>query len=631
MFASEVPSGTSFFMQRRWSLAAIGLSLPLLLVFGAALLFSHPFTGVRHDGVLYAGDALARLEQGQFHDDLYFQFGSQGRFTILPAFYAQLIAWFGLGAGTKVGLLFAFALDLFAIGFTVSALLPQRLRTWGIASVILGWSLYGGLRIFAYAEPFLTSRSFAEPFVLFAVGLMLRNRMIPAALALAFALLMHPLMAACGVVVYWAMLVQRDRRWTWLAVPAVAGLAALGALGLGPFSDLYARYDPEWLAIVREVNVHAFVFLWSLTDFGIVVWAVVVLVLFYRQTIDPLQRRLVVAVVATGLVSLAASALLVDVASSVFFGKLQIWRALWLMQWVAMAALPAVVLPLWRRDDHGRVIASLLAIGWIAPFTIAPGIVALMALAIELFRHRMAVSRPTVRIVVGALVATALVVLCQFELRFAKLAFALDQPITRIFGQAFASAVLLTGLIVAFAKAAPRLRGAALPIALVVFVVAAFAWDQRSPWTRAIEAQPVGTYIWPGVIEPEAKVYWYRDMIAPWVLLGHANYYTQQQGSGAVFSRPMTIELEKRSHIAALLELQEQICRMMNSLNNNEHSCEPDVAATKTICEEGNVDYVVLQSRIEGEKPVADYATGVTENGYEKRFFLYRCSLLNKG
>ena len=108
------------------------------------------------------------------------------------------------------------------------------------------------------------------------------------------------------------------------------------------------------------------------------------------------------------------------------------------------------------------------------------------------------------------------------------------------------------------------------------------------------------------------------------MLLNHGNYYTQQQSSGAVFSRDMIVELDRRRKVTALLDFQEQMCRMMNNLNEKATSCEPDAAAVKTVCIDGDIDYVVLQSTLEGVPPLASFSTSVVENGYEKTFFLYR-------
>lgn len=615
-----------FLAVRSWHQAVCAV-----LVFAAVLLVSHPFTGVRHDGTLYAGEAIARLIPGEFHDDVYFLFGSQGKFTLLPALYAQLIAAFGLGMGTIIGMLAAHALYLVASAYLVTGLVTlPALRRACLLSVLLGWTIYGGSRVFAYSEPFLTARSFAEPAVLFGLGLLVRGRLVGAALALLVALLVHPLIAIGGVLVAWIYVVSRDRRW-W--IPAVVGALAfvvLGASQVGPFSDVFSQYDDEWLSLVQEANPQAFVFRWSALEYGVIAYNAIVLLFAIRLSDDARQRRLLWAGLVAGVSATIASVALVDVALNPFFGKLQVWRAEWVMQWLAIASLPLVLNALWPKGHHARVAACLLAIGWIAPFTFAPAVLGLLALPIHGFSARFVLTRATERIVIAATAVIALAIVVQYEMRVFKLGSLLDQPSHQIIGQALAVGIVLFLVALWFLRFSSRLGWFAPLVALLAFTGAAAVWDQRAPWTKRLESYALGTHIWPGLIAPDAKVYWYRDLIAPWVLLGHANYYTQQQGSGAVFSRDMIVELDRRRKLTALLDFQEQVCRMMNNLTEHQDSCEPDAAVVHTICVDGGIDYVVLQSRLEGVAPKADFSTGVVEDGYEKKFFLYGCSALER-
>lgn len=623
-------SGTSFFMVSiRSSASSSPQSVAVVLFVAAAFLLVHPYTGIRHDGTLYAGDALARLFPDGFKDDLYFLFGSQGRFTLLPALYAGLIAIFGLGNGTMVGLLTAFVLYFAATWYLVAALVPRSMQAFCVLSIGLGWTLYGGNRIFGYSEPFLTARSFAEPAVLLGLAWLLRGRLILAGLALVVALVIHPLIAAGGWLVAWLLLVGRDRRWAWGGVAAVVALLAFGFAARGPFVDLFARYDPQWLALVQEANGHAFVSRWALVDYGIVAFNIVVLWFAARLSPVPVVRHFIVAVLIAGIGATAGSLLLVDLLGNPFFGKLQIWRVEWVMQWVAMAVLPIVLTALWRREgEHGKVAAAFLAIGWIAPFSLAPAPLAAFAVAIELARFRFVITKTTTRIVCAFVGIIAITVAVQYEARVVKLGILLDQPFRPIVAQALTMNVLLLVSVLLAIRVTPWLGRAAPVVALVVLLGSLSLWDQRGPWTHKLESYATGTHIWPGLIEPTAKVYWYRDLIAPWVLLGHGNYYTQQQGSGAVFSRDMVVELDKRRKVTAILDFQEQICRMMNNLSEKQGSCEPDAEAVKAVCVDGGIDYVVLQSSLDGAKELAEFSTGVVENGYEKKFFLYRCSSL---
>ncbi len=627
----EVLASTSFFSSsrkspliKRWYLSS---TTGLLLI--ATLLLSHQFVGIRHDSILYAGDALARLLPGQFHEDPYFFYGSQGRFTVLPAMYAWLIATFGLGGGTIVAMLTALGLYLVATVYLVNAIAPKPMRVFCILSVVLGWTFYGGLRIFAYSESFFTARSFAEPVVLVGLGALIRARNGIAFGLLAASLLIHPLVGVTGLLAAWLFLVAADRRWLLLGVVVAIVATTLGLAGVAPFDELFKCYDEEWFALVADINAQALVSRWSPFDYGIVLFDATVLWFVASRVERGLVRQLVIAVLAAGLGATIVSLVAVDGLHSTLLGKLQIWRALWILQWTALATLPLAIDALWQRGVHSRVAALFLVLGWMAPFSVAPAFLAILAIAVESLRNRIAISRTTMRIVMAVVLIAAAVIVIQYEARLFKVDEDFAQPLGHLVGQALAMNIVLFGIAVLAMKLAPRLGWAGPLAALGLFCCSLAFWDQRNPWQRKIEAQPLGEHIWPGLVDANAKIYWYRDLMAPWVLLGHGNYYTQQQGSGAVFSREMIVELDKRQKVTGILDFQEQICRMMNSLNGKQGSCEPDANAVKTVCNKGAIDYVVLQSRLEGNEPTARYATGVIENGFEKQFFLYRCSALN--
>ncbi len=598
------------------------------LLIGSVFLLSHAYTGIRHDGILYAGDALAYLVGGQFHEDLYFLHGSQGRFSVLPWIYSRLIAAFGLGIGSIVGLLTAFGLYLGATVLLLKAIVPRSFLFYCLLSVVLGWTLYGGLRVFGYSEAFLTARSFAEPSVLIALALLARGRLPGALLATAIGLVIHPLVGLSGALVVWMLLVMGDRRWLWLAAIGIIPLLYFSFHPVGPFADLLLRYDADWFDLVDEANPQAFLLRWTLYDVGIVVFDIVVLWFVARDSTTPFLRRLVVAAVVIGLASLMFSCVLVDLLHSAFIAKLQIWRSLWVTHWLAMAALPIVLAREWRRDAHGRLSAALLGIGWAAPFSIALMPLGVGAMLVVLLKKRFSLSRPTIVAVCALAALIAVIIAAQYELRIVKLANLGSEPMRIVLGRAASMSLVLLAVALAVWYFAAHARRVGLVAATLLFVLATMVWDQRTPWTKRLESYAVGTNIWPDIVEPGAVVYWYRDLMAPWVLLSHGNYYTQQQGSGAVFSKAMVFELNKRRKITAILDLQEQICRMMNNLTEKQDRCEPDSLAVSTVCIEGGIDYIVIQTRLENKEPVAEFSTAVFQNGYEKKFYLYRCSAL---
>lgn len=75
--------------------------LRAVLLFAAFLglwLWHHPYTGIRHDAVLYTVQALNFLHPQNYAGDVYFLFGSQDDYTLFSPLYAALIALIGLGS-----------------------------------------------------------------------------------------------------------------------------------------------------------------------------------------------------------------------------------------------------------------------------------------------------------------------------------------------------------------------------------------------------------------------------------------------------------------------------------------------------------------------------------------------------
>ena len=197
-------------------------------------------------GALYLGEALARLFP-QLHDDLYFRYGSQGQFTLVPIVYASLISAFGVGGGTIVGLWLAFGLYFSACWYLIGRISAPSIRHLCVLSVLLGWSIYGGHRIFSVCRTISTARSFAEPAVLFGFGLLVRGRVVFACSMMLGAALLHPLVAIGGLLVAWVFLTLGDRRWLALGIGAAIAALLLGMYDRPPFNDLLTRYDPAWL------------------------------------------------------------------------------------------------------------------------------------------------------------------------------------------------------------------------------------------------------------------------------------------------------------------------------------------------------------------------------------------------
>ena len=340
----------------RWRQRATGW----LLATGIAALWllARPYTGIRHDGRLYLGQALARIEPEIFGRDLFFAFGSQDRFTLFSPIYALAIQAIGVPLAAKLLLLAAQLAFLAGAALLARRLFPGMLAWLALAAVAAFPGDYGPRAIFAYAEPFLTARSFAEPLVLLGLWLLLAKRSLWAAVCILAAGLLHPLLAAPAVLAAWIFLALADRRWWWAGLFGLA-VPALALLGLDPFSRLFLSYDPAWSGIVKSGLGFIFPSTWSIQDWLKPGFEALVVLLAARGA-DIAARRLFWALAAMTLLGILASVVGADLFSNVLIASAQLWRGAWLLHLASLLALPAVLARLWLAGGNGRAAAALL-------------------------------------------------------------------------------------------------------------------------------------------------------------------------------------------------------------------------------------------------------------------------------
>ena len=239
-----------------WTLVLLALCL---------LLFLGPYYGIRHDSVLYFGQSLLRWKPESLGQDLFFAYGGQAQFTLLPQLLALLMryvpAWELFLLLTLAGKL-AFLIASFIL---IRQLLPQGYRYWGLLAVLIMPPIYGGYSIFAYLEPFTTGRTFADPLALLALAACLRRNWWWAAATWLLSAALHPLQALPALLLIWVYLVTCDRRWLHLLwFTALLPLVFLIETGLT--QTLLVRFDAEWLTWVLRSTEDLFILHWRLED-----------------------------------------------------------------------------------------------------------------------------------------------------------------------------------------------------------------------------------------------------------------------------------------------------------------------------------------------------------------------------
>jgi hypothetical protein len=593
-----------------------------ILVF-SAFIFAHGYTGIRHDGVYYLGDALNLISPQRMAGDIYFD-SLQGHYTLLPWLYSQLIPLLGISMGAMLLVCATFAAYVLTAWYLLRSIVNGQSLAFGLLIVFIAMPVYGGHRIFGYAEPFLTGRSMAEPFCLLALALLLRKQVIAAALSLIVAALLHPLITLPALILAWLYLVQMDRRWLWsllLLIP-VGGLALNN---VAPFDGLLKTYDLEWLAIIKDVNVHCFPLLWTVKDWSGLFFDLGLLGVIAFLSEEGNGRRLMKASVLLTLVSLVLSVTFADGLHNVLLTSLQLWRAQWITHWLALALSPWLFFKLWATSNETeRAMALLLLLSVFTAQTYAPPIIILTLSGVMYWRDRVQLSRwiPYVIMVVVVLAMTIQAVQQWFVLKPAAdhgtvrgtlhIAFTLLSitPIT----------ALIIGLGLYLLKRFP------VPSAIMALLISAVAiggWDQRSDGVRFRE-DFWGRPLWDKMIEPGARIYWYGDLGTPWMMMQRGSYFSENQGAPLLFNRQAALEYDSRQKLVGPVESQMQICGLINKLSRKD-DCAPTTKAIQDLCMSASLDYMVFPVKLPLPL-VSSVNGGLLNDNHEDRYFLYRCS-----
>ena len=472
--------------------------LPLVCATIVLWLATRHYFGVQADARFYALEALRELEPGKFANDLYFQFGSQGSFSLFTRLYRPLVAQFGYGAAGMGVAVAGQALWLIALLCLARSLVGDRWLWLSAAVVIAMPNTYAPY--FGYGEGYATPRLFAEALTMLALA-QLRSRPLwtPALLLAAAAL--HPLMALPGMAAAFVYLALGRPLW-WLLAPLGAGLAlALGLAGIEPFANFNRSLDPEWFSVVAARSLQCLLTRWPSDAYFQVLnglaWSVIGLF-----AVDARDRRILAAALIAGLGGLAVTFVGGDIAHNVLLVELQPWRSAWLLLVVVRIFIPVIFFALLaKRVPNAVVLAALMAIGLI-----------LVSSVTKLIRIPYSADFDILSVI---LIVVALAAI------FARLAW--QDGKNRLLGR------ILCGL------------------AIVALPAAAWGWDGRTAWTRFLESREPPPTGLAGLLPQGQSVYWENSTEMLWFRLRRASYFSCDQGTGVVFHRETAMTYKHRA------------------------------------------------------------------------------------
>jgi hypothetical protein len=496
-------------------------------------------------------------------------------------------------------------------------------RWWSLALLAAISGYYGGIGTFRFAEPFATARTFAEPLVLAALASMLSGRLWWALLVLAFAAIVHPLVAAPGIGVVFLWRTAQRPRLFWLAPALLALVVAIAAAGPG----LTGRFDPAWRADVLERSPHLFISQWLAPDWARLIWGLCSIWLALRW-VETRVRHMVLAAVVTALVGIAGTWLGVDVLDSVLAAGLQLWRAHWLMQVLAIMLLPVSVAGLWRLGGASRAAAAMLAASCCfgrAELS-AGALLAAVAVALAWSERRWPgwMAGNLLRLAVTAALAAASVgALLEVQARLPRAYGAVHPASWTDYLSAAGSAGILALLAFLFWLAAcsrfpvraAMLAGAALAGSIVV-------WDGRSSWSRFIERAGDRENPFRAVLAPGEQVFWPGPNGPVWIALRTATWFSVDQGAGIAFNRATAMEYSARKLASESLRARIQNCAIAYPA-----ACGIDGEVAAALCRWRwtGPHYLVLNGRIEGRNPSATWRTPAVNGPGHPILHLYSC------
>ncbi|MDR7270571.1 hypothetical protein J2X20_003229 [Pelomonas saccharophila] len=619
--------------------SSLSRRLAALLSILAWLVMAHPYEGLRHDGVLYLGQALLHSTAPQLSQDVFFSSGSQDRYSI----YAHLMVplYEHLGRLTTHIALLTISWLLMLGG--VAALLRRFEASWqsigwGLLAFAVMSPIYGGSWVFGYCEAFITARSFAEPLLLWSLVTLLDGRPLATGALQVVAALFHPLMALPVMSLSWCYLVQADRRWLWLlaAVPLALVAAATGA---PPWNGLLKTYDPYWWSVFETGSHHLLLENWTLEDHLMVVLDLAILLTVTRIRPSDAWTRLVLAAVTTTAALIGLTAIGADVFHSVLLTQLQLWRAHWISHLLAMALAPWLIAQLWRLNGLWRASACALGLA-LLNFHIGmdhgvPTLLlwAVTSLAASRIRHA---SRPTVWL------SCAGILLCIIGLS----AYQLDGLLqlqgwksqsaewgARFIKVAAFPTVAVAGFAALLCISHRHRVGAwlAVPLSALLLFGALANWDQRSDFARVVESSSGADHPFVAHVPANASVYWAHQLVPTWGLLGRISHFSQQQGAGVVFNRHTALIFGPRKESYRLIGEDRERCINGALLSRDRIAlaqCEmPAQARLATLCSQpDSPDFLVLPDQLKLQ-PLATWQPPARRD-LPSTFALYACSQL---
>ncbi|MBI5920356.1 MAG: hypothetical protein HY847_01760 [Betaproteobacteria bacterium] len=608
-------------LDKNWRAAALGLYL------AAVWLLTHRYFGIRYDGVLYAVQAVARMDPAAFRNDLFFAFGSQDDYSLFSWPYAWLAHSIGLATASLLLLVFAqLAWATTAFAFARRWLFGNALW-FGLALVYALPSDYGARGIFQYAESFLTARSWAEPLVLASLAAALADRKLLATGLALLAFLCHPIIALPNLLFLGFYYFRPGARWLIVIVLAATAL-----------TFMMPAMDAEWYEIVRQRSPWVLLSEWNAGELGQpLVWLSILWVgLRYAPSA---AHRLLMAFILAGAFAMLLAAL-GSLSHNVLLIQSQPWRSEWLVKLVALLYLPGMFMQGWQRSATDRWLLLGLACAVLTSHAFGGPAAAVLAALVRPGRPDH-VLPPLPRwfpiagwSVLAVLIAESVLSAIQqteFLLEWASHSFVVPTAAPNLdFAAIFQGtpAVILPAglwLLLKSGKHSARLGATMVALSAVFLAVAASGWYRERDAYQAVVFSGRPPSVFTELVPSGATLYWENNLELAWFLLRRGNYASTVQTAGLVFSRETAIESSRR--LMRLQEFGAQDAKFVGrQLRRAPAGQRPTLEKLIELCRDPILNFVVLDEKFE-KLAIASWAHPVDG----RIWYLYACSGTQQG
>jgi hypothetical protein len=209
------------------------------MVLTPVVLFVHGYHPLADDGAVYVAGVKKLLHPALFPSDAVFVLAPT-HFSVFAHVLAAIVRWGHLPLPALLLACQLVSILLFLMGC-------QRVAGWGGALLaaccftlpVAGTSL-------SLMDPYVTARSFSTPLILFALAAVLKERWTLAAVWIAVAALVHPLMAVYALIALATLALAQHRMWRSLGL-----LAAVGWI-LCTVVFLSTRHEPSLAPLSRS-------------------------------------------------------------------------------------------------------------------------------------------------------------------------------------------------------------------------------------------------------------------------------------------------------------------------------------------------------------------------------------------